>query len=549
VVVTRLASRLRLRSKDGGFTIIESALALTLIFGVCLALLSSLATGVRGVVTGRQRSGATQLANQVLETAKARSYAQVGHSLSDSTLSTDASITGTSPSFSFDGQPLAIATDLTAPFLTHTETTTVDGIQYTRSVYVTLVTPGTGDPYKRVTAKVSWAGSQYGTATIPNRVSLSGYVFNSAPPPDPLLQGVVDTDSGHLTVTGTLTGINLSDLQVFFPYSHGEIDSNFIKQSKGFAWTGRSQLNLLAGTPSGCTVNGLTSDCQGSKAETVADNDGGTAPPENDTQGPVADSGGTVNNGGVALPLQATLGTGSATSQSTSRSCWTCFGPDIGDDDLYPYHTSTSTGPGSGGVTFGAGPVSGSLLAGNGAACSSNCATTTVDVDRVAGNPRITSTATTSAPALDLLTLAAGPAGYNGMVRIAANTVTATAVAGPSAPAPTISGAAFNVLMYNGVTYTTVPVTPGVALTQSTSAGFNVGLAAVQLDATVISRAGTTASTLSGSDRTHAEASLTNWLTVSVRLQISLLGTPLADLTIEFDYGRVSAEADYSPAP
>jgi type II secretory pathway pseudopilin PulG len=549
VVASRLATRLRRPSWDGGFTIIESALALALIFGVCLALLSSLTTGVRGVVTGRQRSGATQLANQVLELAKARSYAQVGHTVSDSTLSTDASITGASPNFYFDGQPLAIATDLTAPFLPHTETTTIDRVQYTRNVYVTVVTPASGDPYKRVTVKVSWAGSQYGSSAIPNRVSLAAYVFNSAPPPDPLLQGVVDTDSGHLTVTGTLTGINLSDLQVFFPYSHGEIDASFIKQAKGFAWTGRSQLNLLAGTPSGCTVNGLTADCQGTKAETVADNDGGTAPPENDSQGPDTDLGGTVNNSGVALPLQATIGTGSATSQSTARSCWSCFGPDIGDDDLHPYHSSTATGPGSGGVSFGAGPVSGSLLAGNGLACSSNCATTTVDVDRVSGNPRITSTASTSAPALDLVTLAAGPVGYLGMVRVAANTVTATAAAGPSAPAPTLSGAAFNVLMFNGLTYTTVPITPGVATTQSTSASFNVGLAAVQLDASVISRAGTTASTLAGSVRSHAEASLTNWLTVSVRIQISLLGTPLADLTIEFDYGRVSAEADYAPAP
>lgn len=524
-------------------------MALALIFGVCLALLSSLATGVRGVVTGRQRSGATQLASQVLETAKARSYDRVGHALSDSTLTTDAAITGSSPTFSFDGQPLALAADLTAPFLSHTETTTIDGVQYTRNVYVTLVTPVSGDPYKRVTAKVSWAGSQYGSATIPNRVSLSSYVFNAAPPPDPLLQGVVDTDSGHLTVTGTLTGINLSDLQVFFPYSHGEIDSNFIKLSKGFAWTGRSQINLLAGSPTGCTVNGLTADCQGTKAETVADNDGGTAPPENDAQGPVTDLGGSVNQSGLALPLQATIGTGTAVAQSTARSCWTCFGPDIGDDDLFPYHTSASTGPGSGGVTFGAGPVSGSLLAGNGAACSSNCAVTTVDVDRISGNPRITSTATTSAPALDLVTLAAGPLGYNGMVRIAANTVTATAAAGPSAPAPSISGAAFNVQMFNGLAYTNVPITPGVATSQSTSAGFNVGLAAVQLDATVTSRAGTTASTLSGSDRVYAEASLTNWLTVTVRLQITLLGTPLADLNIEFDYGRTSAQADYQPAP
>lgn len=533
-----------------GFTIIESALALGLIFTVCLALLSSLATGVKGVVTGRQRSGATQLANQAIELAKARSYDRVGHTLSDSTLTSDAAITGTSPNFSFDGQPLAIATDVTSPFTPHRDASSamlIDGVQYARSVYVTLVTPASGDPYKRVTVTVSWAAKQYGSS-IPNRVSLTSYVFNSSPPPDPLLRGIVDTNSGKLTVTGTLAGINLRDLQAWLPYSHGEIDSSFIKQAKGFAWTGRSQLNLLSGSPSGCTTSGQAAACEGTKAETVADNDGGTAPPENDSQGPITDFGGTVNGGGPN-PLQASFGTGTANSASTSRSCFSCFGPDIGDDDLYPYHTSSATGPSSGGVTFDAGPVSGSLLAPNGAACASTCALNTVDVDKVGGNPRITSTATTSAPALDVATVNGGPAGFSGMVRVAANSVTATAAAGPSAPAPTLVGSAFNVQMYTNSGYTTVPITPGTATSQSTSASFNVGQAVVTMDATTIARAGSTASTLAGGVRSHAEASLTNWLTVTVRIQVTLLGSPLADLTVEFDYGRVSAEANYEPAP
>jgi type II secretory pathway pseudopilin PulG len=563
VVESRARSRLRGRGGrrgrprpgDDGFTIIESALALGLIFTICLALLSSLATGVRGVVTGRQRSGATQLANQVLETAKARSYERVGHSLSDTSLAADAAITGTSPSFYFAGQPLAIATDVASPFIPHRDSSSallVDGVQYTRSVYVTLATPASGDPYKRVTVTVSWAASQYGTSAIPNKVSLTSYVYNSAPPPDPLLQGIVDTNAGKLTVTGTLSGLDLSNLQQWFPYAHGEIDSSFIKQSKGFAWTGRSQINLNSGSPSGCTTSGSAANCAGTKAETVADNDGGTAPPENDSQGPFTDFGGTVNGGSGALPLQSTFGSGTAQSTSTSRSCFSCFGPDIGDDDLYPYHASSASGPSSGSVTFGAGPVSGSLLEYGGAACASNCAMNTVDVDRVSTDPRITSTASTSAPALDVLALNGAPVGFDGMVRVSANSVTATAAAGPGAPAPTVSGGSFNVQMYDtgGLPgYVTVPVTPGVAASQSTSASFNIGLASLTLDATVISRAGSTASTSAGSVRSHGEASLTNWLTVTVRLQITLLGTPLADLTVELDYGVVSAHADYAPAP
>jgi hypothetical protein len=151
-----------------------------------------------------------------------------------------------------------------------------------------------------------------------------------------------------------------------------------------------------------------------------------------------------------------------------------------------------------------------------------------------------------------MVRLTGAPAGFNGMVRVAANSVTATASAGPSAPAPTLTGSTFNVQMYStsgAPGYATVPITPGTASSQSTSASFNIGQATVQLDATVVSRAGSTASTLAGGVRSHGEASLTNWLTVTIRLQITEPGSPLADLTVEFDYGRVSAEADYSPAP
>ena len=73
--------RARTQTDQDGFTIVESMIALGLIFGVLIGLLAALSTGVRGVVTGRQRSVATSIANEVVDTARSRSYTEVGHDL------------------------------------------------------------------------------------------------------------------------------------------------------------------------------------------------------------------------------------------------------------------------------------------------------------------------------------------------------------------------------------------------------------------------------------------------------------------------------------
>ena len=157
---------------EGGFTILESVIALSLIFSVLVVLLGGLTTGVRGVVIGRQRGVALALANEILEDARARAYGAVGHDLdSDPTLATDPLITGTSPNLVYTGvtppEPLAGSsvdagaaggtnTNPLFPFSPHTYTQQRDGSRYTTSVYVTTITPASGDPFKRISVTVSW---------------------------------------------------------------------------------------------------------------------------------------------------------------------------------------------------------------------------------------------------------------------------------------------------------------------------------------------------------------------------------------------------------
>src|SRR4029078_8831680 len=119
--------------------------------------------------------------------------------------------------------------------------------------------------YKRITTKVSWRPAQFANAA--QSVTLSSFLFNAAAPPAPKLMGDGEADAGAFKVTGTLTGISLSDAQVTLPYVNGGIDSGFVRSAKGLSRSASSQVNLLAGSVSGCSVDGLGASCDPALAE------------------------------------------------------------------------------------------------------------------------------------------------------------------------------------------------------------------------------------------------------------------------------------------
>ena len=171
-----MRSRERAAGNEGGFTLIESSIALGVIFTVLVGLLGALTAGTRGLITGRQRSAGLALANEVMEGARALNYGDVGHDFdSDPTLATDPLITGIAPNLMYNGEPLAASVidagplgGTTAnplfPFSPHRFTNQREKTTYTTSVYVTTVTPAIGDAYKRITTIVSWSPAQYANA-------------------------------------------------------------------------------------------------------------------------------------------------------------------------------------------------------------------------------------------------------------------------------------------------------------------------------------------------------------------------------------------------
>lgn len=551
---------------QSGFSLVETMVALGLVFTVLVGLLGSLNTGVRGLLTGRQRTGAVAVAKEVVEQARGAAYERLGHNLADdTTLATDTSLTGPSPNWKYQPQgvaapePLVGAVNPTYP--AHQWSVTRDGATYTIRAYVTAVDVVTGDDHKRLTVAVAWSQTQYGSV-VSNEVRLSSFVSRFGVSSGSEVGGAVDVDSGSVVVTGTLSGIALSRGEMFFPYVHGDGQGELVTEARGFAGSARSELVLTSGTASGCGTSGTTATCDGIKAETVVDNDAGTAFPLHDAKGPLSGTAGTLSAG---TPLQLTLGsTTGVTSKGSAQSCTTCS-PAVGDGDGLVYGDDVANGAASMGVPFVSGVVSGSLVS----VGAPGSATATTDSDAVAADQRITATGRLTFPQVDLVTLGLtaaddddggllAPVGFTAGVRVGAVDVTAQAQAGPTALAPSASGGAVQVTVYDTVlgvpAYRTVTITPGSGTSDAASVTFNVvdpvlgTTAAVTLDTTITAGTKSTSSQSSGGAITSASASLTNWFVVQTRLRVVQAGSTLADLTIELDYGRLVATAKYEAA-
>jgi hypothetical protein len=517
-----------------------------------LVVIGTMTTSVRAIVLARQRTGATAVADEVMEQARGRAYAEVGHNFNtDTTLASDTALTGTSPSLLYNGELLAgsIINGANAPFSPHTWTSTRDGTPFTVTVYVTSITPalGTGDAYKRITIKVTWANAQFAsTNSSANTVKLSSFLFPATQPPDPLLDGVSEADGGTGTLTGTMKNLDLADAHLWWPYGHGEIASHFIKIAKGSGDTLRAQVRLNSGALSGCTLSngGLTADCFGVKADTFVDNDAGTSPPEYDAE-TTTDASQTISAG---TPLSLAFGDGgSAKAESAARSSApsTCTG--ITGNDLLPYHCSDVNGPGSLTLAYHAGSVQGNLVT----ASAAGKATSLLDRTNSGGQSRISVQSTTTKPALDLVTVQNGPVGFSGAVRLSSTSVTAAAAAGPGAAAPSVTGSSFTVQLWDNGAYRDVTVTPGTAYDTTASASMDVSSETITMTTTLHVGPKVATSTTDGSGViTSAEASLTNWLWVEIHVVVVKDDDHSSDgdFVLHVDYGRVSSKATYRPA-
>jgi type II secretory pathway pseudopilin PulG len=544
--------------------VLESVVALAIIFLVLVGLLGTLASASKGIVTARQRNIAIGLANQVIETARAVSYDTIGLSTADTSIGTDAAIV----SGQFEAAPITYASpSSSSPWPNHLLPQTVGGTVYLTKVYVTLITPSganAGDPYKKVTVLVDWSGSgraQYATTAIAASVKLSSLVFPTQLPADPLLQGLAAATGGSISISGTVDNLAISEATVGLPRANSELSSQFVKtasadaQSASVDLTGN--LNLYASGANASLITSTHASSPPVKVASAADNDAGTSAPDNSSASS-SDAGGSIGRSNTLDLLKGA--SSSLYAKSTARAT---SAAGIGDDDLLPYTTSNGAGPASVTMPFYVSPLTGSTATGSVLTSGVTNVTTVIDRDDSGSSKTVLGQASVAHPATSLLTFANTPLNllglpltnpFTGFVKIGSTgTVTASANAGPGVAGPSVTtGGAFDVCVYDTLSnplgsgtcpagYKRLSVTPGTAGSLTAHASLQLLGASVSLDATVTSGTPSVTSTLSGSDYQKAEASLVNWLKVVVDLSIST-GTTLH---VELDYGQITARSKY----
>ena len=219
---------------EHGFTILETVIALMVVFASLTALAYTASNGFRYIGYGRDRIQATGIANRVMEDIRGLAYTKITGGIPTSELTSDSRIVDCSGEYRFQsctGEEIVSSTfDATyeaAWLVPHTDSMSVGNLDVTYATYVTNDDPTT-NPY-RVTVLIEWANGAIGNA--PNnsvRVqslfwSPEGCVNSTthpfAAPCQPFFYGQVDAPQPLLSVTGQLFdfGIDFESLEVTLP--------------------------------------------------------------------------------------------------------------------------------------------------------------------------------------------------------------------------------------------------------------------------------------------------------------------------------------------
>jgi type II secretory pathway pseudopilin PulG len=293
-------ARCRARLQDErGFSLLETVVAIGVIFASLLILAYTATVGFGYESIARQRQSATGIANQTMEGARGLPYARIQTGMLTSDLAGDANIvTGcsgdvagvyrfmscTPGSVPGSGEKIvhsSAAANPTTPLVPHSSTLTQNNIEYTIRTYVTNdCTTIDGnictaiDPY-RVTVLVTWTGGR----TAPNKLVRIQSLFYSpagcrniethpfAAPCQPYFFGTATVPKGEISVTGAVKGTPFQSGILYATNAVSSVQHEQLSQAEGgYAPTGL-ELTETTGTRS---AGGAT------EVTTAADSDPGS---------------------------------------------------------------------------------------------------------------------------------------------------------------------------------------------------------------------------------------------------------------------------------
>lgn len=511
-------------------------MAMTLLFGVLLALLGALGTAASGITNGRQRTVATSLGKQVIETLQGSSYANVAMNLTSSGLSTDPRIIGAGATRAFEGELLVGGGS--APYST---TTLKSGITYALRTYVTQVTPTAGLSYRRITTFVAWTPSTSGSY---HQLRFSSLVYPLDYSSYPAASGLAEVAGGSVSITGSVGADTIDELYISLPASRVTTAASTLRTAQGTAAGVGGVLRLAQGPldVNGCAApapSGVSVECPIPSFDAVADNDAGS------TIGTAASSAGMAYAAAdISTPggLDFILPNGSSTSRASVDLCAACG---FGDGDGAPWAdaaTSSSGGVLRSALTGGTGSVTGELFELDG----TWTATSSLDHDTTSGGV-VGGSATLSTPELTLLNIDGVP-GFSGAVRVPSFGANATAKAGHTAALPAASRDTITVQLWDDAAfgYRAVSISPTTSVDETASATIVLSADVVTITSRVLSQPAATSTSGVGL-RTAATGQHSPMLLVTVDVVIA--GPHASSFTITFDYGSVTARTGWLEAP
>ncbi len=212
------------RDSEAGFTIVESVVALMIIFGTILVLLQALDGSIRVVNESRHQTAAIALASELLERARSLEWENVGLTAAsnDADCLTPPPVDGTAGvacpdwaaefgvvpdglgGYLFEGERIVFTNGVTFdPFLRFTDQVERDNVSFDRFLFVTQQTDVAGDElYRKITAIVQWKPPN----GYPREVRQVTYASAFEAPPSPILDANIDFTGGDVAIEGVVAG-------------------------------------------------------------------------------------------------------------------------------------------------------------------------------------------------------------------------------------------------------------------------------------------------------------------------------------------------------
>ena len=561
--------------REHGFSLVETVVAIGTIFVSLTALAYTGTAGFRYIALARERQAASQIADQLMEQARALSFSDIQNGLNSSEVTTaDPNIidgaaqcgdpAGTYRFKSCSGESIIKSTfeagTAIPPLVPHMGTIgRSEGypIDYTWRTYVT-----NNDPSKnayRVTVVVSWSGGTVrGAATSVQTQSLfaapsgcvSGDTHPFPAPCQPFFFGSAEATQGRIDITIPEGGVGVANTSfrsgaLILPGASSSVQQEQVAEVLGaFLQSGVE----LVDSPVPQTVGGSQT--------TLADSDpssGALAYAKAPATGTFSGAGGALSTGsGTTVTFSNTAGDTGESDSAVAANSVTATCPPFGilENDGQPCGGSRvrQVGPLLASVTLADSPIP-ALGAAALAEVDAPPADTTAFVNRMtvtnsAGNleqsvSRLIGRVVIGGVPASL----PAPGGFDGFIVLSGYADGAQSAVGESASGSSaaIASSGVELRYWNGTGYTPVPdLTHAFTLPSTSSVTITQGSHTV-----VVQLSGSAA----GAIVTPGEARVSPPLGGDFRYSITVDGFKYVDLLISVDLGDVSAIGSYRPAP